>query len=120
MGTRMCHSWWGVAARLLPWALRTCERAQFLLLELAEASSELPFSRTFLFRHSWVQTMVGYEEKQYKVKKSFAVSSEWSTVPMTKTHMKLQGQHLPAEFKGWAGCWASGCALRLGWARLQL
>lgn len=42
MGTRMCHCWWGVAARLLPWALSSCERAQLLLLGLAEASSELP------------------------------------------------------------------------------
>lgn len=37
---------------------------------------------------------------------------------MAREHMKLQGQHLPVELKGWVGCGAPGDALRTGWARL--
>lgn len=33
--------------------------------------------------------------------------------------MKLQGQRLPAELKGWVGGWAPGGALRTGWVRLN-
>lgn len=47
-------------------------------------------------------------------------SSKCSIVPMTKTHTKLEEQHLPPEFEGWACCWAPGCALRLGWALRSL
>lgn len=49
----MCHLWWEVAAGLLPWALSSCERAQLLLLGLAEPL------HSFLLPHLPLQVFLG-------------------------------------------------------------
>lgn len=116
---RTCRVLRGVGAELPPCALSSCEMAQLPPLGPTEPPLNC-FSGTFLFR--WPRIQTG-EKRADKVKKyalqSLQVSSEWSVAPRTKVHTKLQGQHLPAELKGWVGCWAPGGALRTGWARLS-